>query len=283
MSSDNQTDIMPENGNPQEATAPNAPEASPPQAEVSPAVAQFRKEFYTDAQFGLLLALGEEPKEYQRMMESLLEDLGPRPGLEQELVEQMAETFWQMRRAQRMRNGLALNSIKAKMPGEEATATIRAAQAFAAVEPFEQLRDALAPRHPGPTAEQIEEFVESRKGNCSEEMQEFIALLRSLHEPMDERQRRAARRQARERLRELMEPYASLAWKCSRQSEHARSSVNLAALMAPEDRTSAHLQRMEDSYLRRMWRLTNTLAKVRSGREFCTKKMLEKDERSHYV
>jgi hypothetical protein len=67
-------------------------------------------------------------------------------------------------------------------------------------------------------------------------------------------------RQARERQRELMEPYASLAWKCSRQSEHARSPVNLAALMAPEDRTCVHLQ---DSYLRRMWRLANRLAKVR--------------------
>jgi len=72
----------------------------------------------------------------------------------------------------------------------------------------------------------------------------------------------------------LMEPYASLAWKCSRQSEHARSSVNLAALMAPEDRTSAHLQRLEDSYLRRMWRLANTLAKVRQG--ILQKKMLIK-------
>ena len=265
MSSDNQTEIIPENENEQEASAPDAPEASPPQAEVSPAVAQFRKGFYTDAQFGLLLALGEEPREYQRMMESLLEDLGPRPGLEQELVEQMGETFWQMRRAQRMRNGLALNSIKAKMPGEEATVTIRAAQAFAAVEPFERLQEAFSPRHQGPTPEQIEEFVESRKGNCSEEMQEFIALLRSLAGPLDERQRRAARRQARERLIDLMEPYASLAWKCSRKSEHVRSAVNMAAMMAPEDRTSAHLQRMEDAYLRRMWRLTNTLAKVRQG------------------
>jgi len=69
-------------------------------------------------------------------------------------------------------------------------------------------------------------------------------------------------RQVRERLGELTEPYASLAWKCSRQPEHACSSVNLAALMAPEDRASAHLQ---DSHLRRMWRLTNTLAKVRQG------------------
>jgi len=40
----------------------------------------------------------------------------------------------------------------------------------------------------------------------------------------------------------------------------------------------AHLQ---DSYLRRMWRLANTLARVREG--ILQKKMLKKDERSHYI
>ena len=39
----------------------------------------------------------------------------------------------------------------------------------------------------------------------------------------------------------------------------------LAALMAPEDHQSAHLQRLEDSCLRRMWRLINAFGKVRQG------------------
>ncbi len=36
-------------------------------------------------------------------------------------------------------------------------------------------------------------------------------------------------------------------------------------LMATEDHKGVLLQRMEDSHLRRLWRLTNTLAKVRQG------------------
>ena len=44
------------------------------------------------------------------------------------------------------------------------------------------------------------------------------------------------------------------------------------------DRLSAHLQ---DSYLRRMWRLANTLAKVREG--ILEKKMLKRDVRSRNV
>ena len=42
-------------------------------------------------------------------------------------------------------------------------------------------------------------------------------------------------------------------------------SWNLAALMASGDDDALHLQRMEDSSLRRLWRLTNTLMKVRQG------------------
>ena len=42
-------------------------------------------------------------------------------------------------------------------------------------------------------------------------------------------------------------------------------SQNLAALMAPQDHQSAHLQRLEDSCLRRMWRLINAFGKVRQG------------------
>ncbi len=40
---------------------------------------------------------------------------------------------------------------------------------------------------------------------------------------------------------------------------------NLAALMAPQDEKSLLMQRMEDSNLRQLWRLTNVLFKVRNG------------------
>jgi hypothetical protein len=48
-------------------------------------------------------------------------------------------------------------------------------------------------------------------------------------------------------------------------AEIVRSAENLAALMAPEDRQSVHLQRSEDSSLRRMCRLINAFGKIREG------------------
>ena len=61
-------------------------------------------------------------------------------GLESHRVEQMGETFWRMRRSQRIRDGLALKNIK--VPGEDMAATVRSFQAFEAMEPFERLKKA---------------------------------------------------------------------------------------------------------------------------------------------
>jgi hypothetical protein len=72
MSLNTEPQLTPGNGNEQAGNAPGAPGATAPQPEVSPAVADFRRRFFTDSRYGLPLALGEEPKEYQQVMESLL-------------------------------------------------------------------------------------------------------------------------------------------------------------------------------------------------------------------
>jgi hypothetical protein len=64
-------------------------------------------------------------------------------GLESHLVEQMGETFWRMRRSQRIRDGLALKNIK--VPGENMATTVQSSQAFEAMEPFERLNIARSP------------------------------------------------------------------------------------------------------------------------------------------
>jgi predicted HAD superfamily Cof-like phosphohydrolase len=265
MSLNTEPQVSPENGNEHVVNASSAAGATTPEAQVLPAVAEFRQKFLTESRLGFLMALGEEPKEYQQMMESLLEDLQPRQGLESHLVEQMGETFWRMRRAQRVRDGLALRSIQSKVQGEEMMATMQASRVIDLVEPFERLQAALARRGQGPTAAEIAEFVKARKGDSSRPTQEFITLLKSLNEPMEEPERKAARREARKQLERLKDPLMTLGFQYGSRCERVRSPENLAALMAPQDHQSAHLQRMEDSYLRRMWRLINAFGKVRQG------------------
>ena len=59
------------------------------------------------------------------------------------------------------------------------------------------------------------------------------------------------------------------------------SPENRAALMAPRDENALLLQRMEDSSLRQLWRLTNILIKVRNGA--LTQKDVKNEGRSDYV
>ena len=47
--------------------------------------------------------------------------------------------------------------------------------------------------------------------------------------------------------------------------EQVRSPENIAALMAPKEENAMLMQRMEDSSLRQLWRLTNILLKLRKG------------------
>ena len=236
-----------------------------PEGKDNSAAANLRHGFYTRPRAEVLSRLGEQPEDYLCLMESLIEDLQPRPGLENQLVTQMGETLWGMQRAQRMREGQALKRIQSRVLDEEILANTHAARALENLDPFERLQAALARHDNGPTAEEINAFVECRKGDSSAERQEFVHLIMSLKEPMEEVERKAALRRARKQLRGLMESYQSLAWRLMRQTDRVQSSENLAALAAPGDENAMLMQRMEDSHLRRLWRLTDTLIKVRQG------------------
>jgi len=80
---------------------------------------------------------------------------------------------------------------------------------------------------------------------------------------------REEREEARQKLDAVlnatMYPYLGALDSIMEKSEEARSPENIAALMAPRDESSLLMQRMEDSNLRQLWRLTDILVKVRNG------------------
>ena len=281
MSTAHEPEMTDENLAPPPASAEDSSEPVTPAPAATPAVARFRKEFYTDSQYGLMMSMGEEPEGYQRILEPMLVDLDPSEGLEFQVVEQMAQALWRLRRTQHMLDGLGVKRLKQKFEGEQMSAAVRGSQAFTALEPFVELRDALAPRVDGPTAAEIDAFIERRGHDSSPQTQEFILLLRSLKEPMEARKRKALRGKARIDLQRLMEGFATLASQCAQVSEHVRSQENMAALMAPNDVRGVQLHRMEDACLRRFMQLTSALAKVRKGA--LDKKSKKSDERSRNV
>ena len=72
------------------------------------AAARLRHGFYSQTRDAALIALGEDPAEYRRLLRSLADDLQPKPGLEGELVLRMARMLGRMRRSERMQDGVAI-------------------------------------------------------------------------------------------------------------------------------------------------------------------------------
>ena len=249
-----------------------------PRGKANSALANLQHGFYSEERTEVLLTLGEDPREYRTLMESLFDDLEPREGLEAQLVLRMGQALGRMQRAERMQEGLAMKQVRSQGLTEELINSSLAARALEHLAPYESLEKALS-RREGPSAAEIDQFIEACGDKPSNGMAEFVLLLKSFKSPMEDEERKAARRKAKAQLAELSEGYKSAAWRMCRQVENIHSSENVAALMAPKDQNSLFMQRMEDSNLRRLWRLTNTLEKVRNGA--LARKDVKNADRSH--
>jgi hypothetical protein len=234
-----------------------------PEGKARVAAANLRHGFYAQAQNGALTALGEDPEEYADLMNSLENNLVE--GLEAELKQRIGDTLWRMKRAARMQNGLALKRIKAAQEIQKVTTMPQRLRAHENLERYEDLATALRRRGNGPTPAEIQAFVRHFDDDPSEDMKEFFVLLKSLNKLEEGPERKAALRQARAQLRDLEESYRRVCVKFAEQLDEMQSPENLAALTAPRDEKSLLMQRMEDSSLRQLWRLTNMLFRVRNG------------------
>jgi hypothetical protein len=71
-----------------------------------------RHGFYAPAEEVALRALGEEPAQFQELLEGLWEKWNPRDALQEELVTRLARAVWRLKRADRMQEGYALRQAK---------------------------------------------------------------------------------------------------------------------------------------------------------------------------
>ena len=87
-----------------------------PAGKARAAKANLRHGFYSQAQDEVLIALGEDPAEYRRMMKSLETHLAE--AMEAQVVGRIGRTFWRMQRAERMQDGLAVKRVRKGMERE---------------------------------------------------------------------------------------------------------------------------------------------------------------------
>ena len=242
------------------------------------AAANLRHGYYAKAPGTVLVALGEDPQEYAELMDSLEKNLDE--GLEGALVQRIGQALWKMQRAERIQNGLALKRLQAAREMQDNIAWPQRLRANDNLQRYQDLRAAFA-RRGGPEADEIRTFVRSFGSDATEEMQEFFVQLKSLDKLPDGPERKAARRKVRRRLAELQEEYRKVCVKLSEQLAEMQSPESLAAHIAPRDERSLLLQRMEDSSLRQLWRLTNMLFRVRNAAQ--TRRDVKNEGRTDYV
>jgi len=254
-----------------------------PEGKARAAQANLRHGFYSEAPQEVLIALGEDPAEYRRLRNSLENNLAE--GLEGELVQRIGDTLWRMKRAARMQDGLAVKRVRSGLEMEQLVAAPRMLHIHDIYEPLCAIGRMLNRPDSTPLPGEIEALMNAFGATPPDDVRKLFPLLRSYGEaaakapgPANEngdtgmipsavegQERAAARQKLYAALDEVIMPYARKEELLTEEFDKVRSPENIAALMAPRDENALLMQRMEDSSLRQLWRLTNILVKVRNG------------------
>jgi len=254
-----------------------------PEGKARAAKANLRHGFYSEAPQEVLIALGEDPAEYNRLLDSLENNLAE--SLEGQLVRRIARALWRMQRAERMQDGLAVKRVQSGLQMEQLMAGPRMLQVHDIYEGLCAISRRLNRPDSAPSPAEIEALVNAFGATPPDDVRKIFPLLRSFGEAaskapgptnqngdtgptpsaVEGQEREAARQKLDAALDEVSIHYCRMSDLLVEKFDKVRSPENIAALMAPRDDNALLMQRMEDSSLRQLWRLTNMLVKIRNG------------------
>jgi hypothetical protein len=86
------------------------------EGKVRSVVASVRHGFYAHGQSEVLLALGEDPLQFQELLDSLIETWQPQDFQEMTLVMRLARAYWRMGRADRIQESLLVEQVHRPLP-----------------------------------------------------------------------------------------------------------------------------------------------------------------------
>ena len=254
-----------------------------PAGKANSAAAKLLHGFYSQARNEAMIALGEDPKEYGGLLRSLLDDLHPRAGLQSEVVLRMGRALWRMQRAERMQDGLAVKRVHWGLQMEQLAAAPRMLHIHDIYEGLCAIGRMLNRPDSTPSPGEIEALVNAFGATPPDDVRKLFPLLRSFGEAASKapgattengdtgptpsagegQEREAARQKLDSALDQVITPYARSREMLIEEFDKVRSPENTAALMAPRDDNALLMQRMEDSSLRQLWRLTRIFLMIK--------------------
>ena len=231
---------------------------------------------------GPMEEFGEDAEEYKQLMDSLIEDLQPRAGLELELVAGMRGTIWRLRRAERMQDGAVLRRLRTGLHIEDLALRPKLSYAREVYGRLLALGQALQCRGYIPSPEEIAQLKAALGQNPLPAAQRLMDLLHVLGEvgasisasPGEDARLNASPAGAEEKTKAVYQEvmhaldktllqHRALLDMALEESDKVRSPENIAALMASDKESSLQMQKLSDSYIRQLWRLTRMFLMLR--------------------
>ena len=264
---------------------PKSQGAVTPAGKARAAKANLRHGFYSQARNQAMTAVGEDPADYARLLNSVVDSLQPAAGLEGELVKGMVGSLWRMQRAERVQDGAALKRVQRGWEVEQLLAAPKMLRIHEVYEGLCAIARMLNREDSTPVPGEIQALVAAFGVSPPDNVRKVFPFLLSYGEAASQapgpanqdgdnwphpltaarQEREAACQKLNAAIDAVIMPYARSSEMQMEEYEKIQSPENIAALMAPRDKNALLLQRMEDSNLRQFWRFINILVKVRKG------------------
>lgn len=253
-----------------------------PQGKAHSAAANLRHGYYSKAAQVALAALGEDPAEFRRPLDSLIHTYEPAGALEMGLVMEMARAVWRMDRFHRMAESIAITHLKQARKNKEIREAFLLMPVFQKIERLKELYKAtcmgLDPVV-GPAEMQL--FEKCRGDLPAEKAEEVLALLLRLRKPgpaedlgleakrlhagaeipaAEGEERKVVWRKLVAVLARQIEPLEKHILGYDRDPDQAE--IDRDKLLAEAQAKAALMNRGQESSLRQLWRTTNLLLKI---------------------
>jgi len=259
-----------------------------PEGRARSAAAKLRHGFYSKSQEVALTALGEDPREFKRRLESLLTSYQPADALEWGLVVQMARAQWRMERFHRMAESLMVEHLEKMRKNKQVGEAILLAPLFDKYERLNELGGAVCMTWKTPLGPEALQVFEKCRGDLpAEKARQVLQLMLRLREPgaqgdfgpsakmleehgeipaaEEKEERNAASRDLMALLAEEVEPLEMRIR--GEDPDEARRQIERDLMLAGAQPEAAILNREEESCLRQLWRTTNLLLKIQKNAE----------------
>jgi len=249
--------------------------------------ANLRHGFYSQMQGEALRALGEDPAEFEHLLESLMATWEPADHFQTRLVDRLARALWRMERGDRIQESMAIAQLERMDANVERLAREARAEYEEKVRRLKFLTAAVAQEEYFTGLEEIKLFDDIYGSQPEGRPEEIFVLLYRLVKPRppdskpadDEptpiaeipvaegRERREARKELQDLLSQEVQAFKEARSERGDELVETTSPYYRDMMMAPFHSRAALMARMEESSFRQVERITNLLFKLQANAE----------------